>query len=78
MTNDKQRERLAELLSKFNIICRQDCRGLEKSCTQCNREQLADYLLANGVIVPPCGKTVQDGIGFKGEKCKCGQILKWT
>ena len=26
---------------------------------------------------PSCGGTVQNGIGFKQEKCKCGQRLKW-
>jgi hypothetical protein len=27
---------------------------------------------------PNCNKTVQDGIGFKEEKCGCGQMLKWN
>lgn len=26
---------------------------------------------------PNCGIIVQDGIGHKDEKCKCGQLLKW-
>lgn len=26
---------------------------------------------------PNCGKKVQDGIGYKDKKCKCGQVLKW-
>ena len=26
---------------------------------------------------PSCGKTVQDGMGFKQEKCDCGQRLDW-
>ena len=26
---------------------------------------------------PTCGKTVQDGMGFRQEKCSCGQRLKW-
>ena len=26
---------------------------------------------------PNCKKIVQNGMGFKQEKCKCGQILKW-
>lgn len=26
---------------------------------------------------PNCNQTVQDGIGFKQEKCCCGQMLKW-
>lgn len=27
---------------------------------------------------PNCNKTVQDGIGFRQEKCDCGQMLKWN
>lgn len=43
MTNDKQRERLVELLGDYLYS-----------------EQIADHLLKNGVIVPPCkvGQTV--------------------
>lgn len=26
---------------------------------------------------PNCKHTVQDGIGFKQEKCECGQMLDW-
>lgn len=26
---------------------------------------------------PNCGRTVQDGIGYRDEKCECGQLLKW-
>ena len=26
---------------------------------------------------PNCGREVQDGIGYKDKKCKCGQVLKW-
>ena len=53
MTNDKQRERLVELLAevypKTRYIPMEEC-----------REKVADYLLANGVIVPPVtiGQTV--------------------
>ena len=49
MTNDKQRERLVELLSD----------EINKP-TQFTLQSIADYLLANGVIVPPCkvGQTV--------------------
>ena len=46
MTNDKQRERLVELFTeiypKTRYIPMEEC-----------REKTADYLLANGVIVPP-------------------------
>lgn len=39
MTNDKQRERLVELIESYKYWCVPD--------------ELADYLLASGVIVPP-------------------------
>ena len=45
MTNDKQRERLAELIHKSQY---------EYDGSKAWYEQCADYLLANGVIVPPC------------------------
>ena len=48
-----ERERLIELL-KNNYSCRiEDCKkcGL---CDKCFIYREADYLLANGVIVPPC------------------------
>lgn len=40
MTNDKQRERLVELIG--------DCKWWGSI------DEMVDYLLANGVIVPPC------------------------
>ena len=69
MTNDKQRDRLVELLKILNenpeITCPQykpgnmldACRGCQYNkedggCDYTARK--ADYLLANGVIVPPC------------------------
>ena len=50
MTNDKQRERLVELMRNVDTM-----RLMRKGFSEC-----ADYLLANGVIVPPCkvGQTV--------------------
>ncbi len=42
MTNDKQKDRLVELLGEDHIL-------VEKE----DREELADILLSNGVIVPP-------------------------
>lgn len=53
------RERLVELL-KRNSCWNNDCHG--DGCKKCNHisvsdgdsEQIADYLLANGVVVPPC------------------------
>ena len=70
MTNDKQHERLVELLKAMNtapeITCprfnKEGCKGCEfdrgNVCDVAGRE--AGYLLANGVIVPPCrvGDTV--------------------
>jgi len=44
------RDRLTELILKSEILC--------NTCGECSNtycaEYLADYLLANGVIVPPC------------------------
>ena len=49
MTNDKQRERLVELIQ-----------ASVNGCARNWAETIADYLLANGVVVPPCkaGDTV--------------------
>lgn len=61
MTNDKQRERLVELIG--------DCKWWGSI------DEMVDYLLANGVIVPPCkvGDTVywvDDG------KIKCEEVFE--
>ena len=52
------KERLVELLNKFKYDCLLSCKDgfitVKKDCDTCVMEQLADYLLANGVIVPPC------------------------
>ena len=51
------RERLIELLVNSNTHDSYECKLCTKkdvSCTRCSGEKLADYLLANGVIVPPC------------------------
>ena len=63
------RDRLIELISKSDILC-DDCGEYGNSyCT----EALADYLLANGVIVPPCkvGDTVYSIQGFDGKPEQC-------
>lgn len=58
MTNDKQRERLVELLKETR--CEKSCDGFKnievcKGCTAYERyAESADHLLKNGVIVPPC------------------------
>lgn len=52
------KERLVELLNKFKYDCLLSCKNgfitVKKDCDTCVVEQLADYLIANGVIVPPC------------------------
>ena len=59
MTNDKQRERLVELIQ-----------ASVNGCARNWAEVIADYLLANGVIVPPCkvGDTlyvIEDGLWWE-------------
>ena len=68
MTNDKQRERLVELLQGASAEAGKYFRETTKkvlaekgrfnSATDIDRRNIyeieADYLLANGVIVPPC------------------------
>ena len=55
------RERLIELKTQFveNFNCG-NCKPEESKCKKCLTEKEADYLLENGVIVPPCkvGDTV--------------------
>ena len=65
MTNDKQRERLIELII-----------ASVKGCARNWAETIADYLLANGVIVPPCkvGDTVWD---TEGNAWKVFAITIW-
>lgn len=58
----KQKNRLIKLLQAFDnetILC-DACKRTDDNCDECVREQRAEYLLANGVIVPPCkvGDTV--------------------
>ena len=49
------RDRLIELMKWFAIECHKpNCKRNEKDCRIHAFEQFADYLLANGVIVPPC------------------------
>lgn len=52
------RDRLIELLKQAEAICnsRKECEGCAgdgKEGTECLDYHIADYLLANGVIVPP-------------------------
>lgn len=53
MNREAERKRLVESLSRFEITCHETCTGLEKSCTQCVLEQVADHLLYNGIFAPP-------------------------
>lgn len=49
------RDKLIELFKGFSYECCRPCDKLTTdSCNKCAYEQLADYLLENGVIVPPC------------------------
>mgnify|MGYP003400053873 CR=1 FL=1 len=50
------KDRLIELLDNFgdDISFCDICKRPSEDCDACKNEQLADHLLANGVIVPPC------------------------
>ena len=52
---DFQREKLIELKTKFveSFECG-DCTPANDKCRKCLSEKETDYLLKNGVIVPPC------------------------
>jgi hypothetical protein len=57
------RDRLIELIVNADTHDSYECKLCTKkdtSCTRCGAEKLANHLLANGVIVPPCkvGDTV--------------------
>ena len=88
MTNDKQRERLAELLQEASTEAGKYFRETTKkvlaekgrfnSATDIDRRNIyeveADYLLENGVIVPPC-KVGQTVWGKRG--CFISYPTKW-
>lgn len=49
------RDRLIELLNGFSLKCFSHCDGkLHGDCNTCHMGQIADYLIENGVILPPC------------------------
>lgn len=51
------RDRLIELIVNADTYDSYECKLCTKndvSCRRCGAEKLADHLLANGVIVPPC------------------------
>ena len=68
------KERLIKLLRGFEFKCPKECLSVNyKNCNECKLEQFADYLLANGVIVPTynIGQTVYavtkgDDLWWKG------------
>lgn len=60
------RDRLIELINDFAMICQPNC-DKKISCNFCKEQHLADYLLANGVIVLPCQKGAV--LNRNGEKC---------
>ena len=46
------RDRLIKLLKGFNIVCSKGC--LKFDCNTCAFGQIADHILADGWIRPPC------------------------
>ena len=52
------RDKLVELLEKFKYKCLISCKDgfidSAKDCDECVEKQLADYLIASGVVVLPC------------------------
>ena len=74
----EQRERLIELLKNDNcpspMLCDKNCKY--SKLKRCYEERTADYLLANGVIVPPC--KVGDDIYYINEYGKVGCAKKYV
>ena len=72
MQND-MRDRLIDLLINADVYDSYECKLCTKEdyCDYCNAEKLANYLIANGVIVTPC--KVGDKI-YTIEKCECDNI----
>jgi hypothetical protein len=66
MTNDKQRERLVDLIKQGEKAFADKYEGKVMSHIDELYEFITDYLLANGVIVPPCdiGQTVYTRYGY--------------
>jgi hypothetical protein len=59
------RDRLVELMLDDNIFDKQECNLCAKDdyCERCGAECIADHLIENGAIVPPC---------------KVGDIVLWN
>lgn len=75
------REKLIDLKTKFveGFDCG-ICTPANDKCRKCLTEKEADYLLANGVIVPPCkvGDTVYaigDKDGYQIKECKAEEFF---
>lgn len=73
MMNNEQREKLAELLYKINDTIDSDLLSYE-------REEVADYLLQNGVVVLPCtiGNTVYLISDGKCKEIEIENIHQWV
>ena len=75
------RDKLIELIrqGKDMTPCEKDndyrCEGIK--CADCESKSIADYLLANGVIVPPCkvGDYVLWDNGLKDSKRQIKQVI---
>jgi hypothetical protein len=70
------RDRLIELVANADIHDSYECRLCTRkdiSCVRCDAEKLADYLLANGVIVQKQGKwkIKRDDCDFEYMMCSC-------
>lgn len=63
-----ERERLVELIDDFgdDVALCNVCNRPREDCEGCTNEQLADYLLENGVVVLPC--SVNDTLYIADEK----------
>lgn len=72
------RDRLIELLEQIAGQTDDDaCRDCDGDCVRCAYENVADHLLANGVIVQPiCSECVfDDGLNwYQCERCVGGKI----
>lgn len=78
MPND-MRDRLIELIDGFgdDIAFCDICDRPEEDCEACKNEQLADYLIENGAILPPCkvGDTVYFFSSVLEEVCE-SKVIK--
>ena len=66
------RDRLIDLIANADTHDSSECKLCTKdndACDCCYAEKLADHLLANGVIVPPC--KVEDMV-YQVKYCRCG------